>query len=139
MIVEDVMSAPAITIAPNETLHEAIGRMLQNRVGSLVVGNGGIEGIITRSDVLRAAYHAGGSLEDLPVSRGMSTDVETITKDRTVRTAIEQMEEHNIKKLPVVEDFELIGIVTLTDIGLYQPERVRETRESLERKDEWTD
>lgn len=137
MQVAAVISSPAVTVGPEQTLHEAIGRMLEHRIGSLVVTDSALVGIITRSDTLRGAYHAGETLDSLPVSRAMSTDVVTTTSTRSVRGALETMADHNVKKLPVVDDVDLVGIVTLTDIAIHQPERVREVQQSLDRRDEW--
>lgn len=43
------------------------------------------------------------------------------------------------KKLPVVEDLSVAGIVTITDIAAHWPERVSEVERTIERKDDWTD
>lgn len=139
MQVADAMSTPAVTVSPERTLYEAIEVMLENRVGSAIVAETGIVGIITRSDILRAAYVAGEALDDIAVTRGMSGDVVTTTPSASIRTALALMDEHDIKKLPVVEDLELVGVITATDIARHQPERVQEIRETSDRRDVWTD
>lgn len=139
MQVSDVMSTPAVTVSAEATLHDAIEVMLRNRVGSAVVVDNGIAGIITRSDILRAAYAVGDELDSIPVARGMSEDVVTIDLESSVRTALDLMQTNDIKKLPVVEDFDLVGMVTATDIAKHQPERVREAKATIERRDDWTD
>lgn len=139
MQVKDVMSSPAVTVPADATLHRAIEVMLRNRVGSAVVVENGIAGIITRSDVLRAAYAVGNELDSIPVAKGMSEDLVTTSPDSSVRQSLELMETHDIKKLPVVEEFDLLGVVTVTDIARHLPERVREVRATGERKDDWTD
>jgi CBS domain-containing protein len=139
MQVKDIMSTPAVTVDPDATLHDAIDVMLRNRVGSAVVVDEGVAGIVTRSDVLRIAYRAGGDLAEIPVSRGMTTDVVTTRPPVTIRKALSVMNAHNIKKLPVVEEFELVGVVTVTDIAHHLPERAREFKSSTERRDDWTD
>jgi CBS domain-containing protein len=139
MKVRDVMSSPPVTISPDATLRDAIEVMLRNRVGSAVVVDGTPVGIITRSDVLRAAYHVAESLASIPVARGMSDELVTTSPDRSVRSALELMKAHDIKKLPVVEEFDLVGVVTVTDIAQHSPERVREVKATIERRDDWTD
>lgn len=69
----------------------------------------------------------------------MSKDLYTIEPTASINAALGMMSEYNIKKLPVLEDFEVVGIVTMTDIARHQPKRVRNVRESMERKDDWTD
>lgn len=138
MQVRESMSSPAVTIAPETTLHDASGKMLQHRIGSVIVVDQGPIGILTRSDVLRIAYFTETPLTNQQVSEGMSTDLVTIEQSSSVESALETMEEHGIKKLPVVDNFELLGIITMTDIARHQPEHAREVRYRLERKDEWT-
>lgn len=137
MTVAEIMTSPPVTVDPDTTLYDAIGVMLDHRIGSVVVVDSGPVGILTRSDVLRAIYHESGSLRDQPVRVGMSTNPITTTPATPIDSALNTMEEHGIKKLPVVADLELVGIVTLTDIARHQPERVRQIRDDVERKDDW--
>lgn len=139
MQVKDLMSTPPVTVGADATLQEAIEVMLEQRVGSAIVVDGGLRGIITRSDVLRAAYVAGGDLDAIAVTRGMSGDLVTTDPDTSVRQALQLMEVHDIKKLPVVENLELVGVVTMTDIAQHLPEQVREIQGGIDRRDDWTD
>ena len=140
MQVRELMSKPAVTVPRKTSIHDAIGRMLEHKVGSVVVvvDNDAV-GILTRSDALRGAYHAGGTLEEIPVERAMSSDLVTTKRSRTARKALQTMELNSIKKLPVVEDFEPVGIITMTDIAKRLPQQVREAQENIQRQDEWTD
>ena len=139
MQVGDIMTSPAVTVVRETTIHDAIEQMLRHKVGSVVVVmDDSAVGILTRSDALRGAYHAGGNLQEIPVTRAMSDDLLTTKRTRTVRSALKTMELNNIKKLPVVEDFEPVGIVTVTDIAQHLPAQVREVRENLERQDDWS-
>jgi len=138
MRVGDLMSEPAVTVSRETTVHDAIEEMLRHRVGSVVVVvDGNAVGILTRSDALRAAYHAGADLSDIAVSRAMSSDLHTTKRARTVRSVLRTMEKNNIKKLPVVEEFEPVGIVTMTDIAQHLPGEVQEATQKLDRSDDW--
>ena len=140
MQVKDLMSEPAVTVSRETSIHDAIGRMLKHKVGSVVVVvDTNAVGILTRSDALRGAYHAGGTLEEIPVERAMTSDLVTTKRSRTVRKALQTMEVNSIKKLPVVENFEPIGIVTMTDIAERMPQQVREVRDNIKRQDEWSE
>lgn len=139
MQVADVMSSPAVTVEREKSIHDAIEQMLKHKVGCVVVVvDGNTAGILTRSDALRGAYHAGGNLEEIPVERAMTSNPVTTKRSRTVRKALQTMETNSIKKLPVVEDFEPVGIVTMTDIAQKMPQQVREVRENISRQDEWS-
>lgn len=138
MRVADIMSTPAVTVERETTVHDAIEQMLKRRVGSVVVVvDGNAVGILTRSDALRAAYHAGSDLKSIAVERAMSKDLRTTKPARTLRSVLRTMEKHGIKKLPVVEEFEPVGIVTMTDIAQRLPEEVQEATANLERSDDW--
>lgn len=139
MQVGEIMTSPAETVEPETTLYDAIGTMLRHRIGSVVVIDTGSIGILTRSDVLRTIFETGGSVTEQTAGDAMSGDVITTTPTTAIQTALKTMEDHGIKKLPVLEDLELVGIITMTDIARHQPERVREVRDTVERKDEWTD
>lgn len=139
MQVKEVMSTPPVTVDADATLHEAIEVMLRNRVGSAVVVDEGPVGILTRSDVLRAAYTVGPKLDSIGVTRGMSEDLVTTNPETSVRHALELMKAHDIKKLPVVDGLDLVGVVTATDIADHLPEHVREVKRTIERRDDWTD
>ncbi|SDJ35202.1 CBS domain-containing protein [Halovenus aranensis] len=139
MQVTDIMSTPPVTVEAEATLYETIAVMLEHSVGSAVVVDEWMVGVITRSDILRAAYAAGDELDSIPVTRGMSDDVVTTKPETSIRHALELMRAHDIKKLPVVDDLDLVGVVTATDIARHQPERVRELQSAIERRDDWTD
>ena len=138
MQVHEIMSSPVVTVPPDDTLHEAVGTMLEHSVGSAIVVSDALEGIITRSDALRVAYYERAPLTDLPVAAGMSSDLVTIDASKAVRTALRTMETHDIKKLPVVRDFDLVGIITMSDIARHKPEEAQEIQQQIERRDEWT-
>ena len=139
MRVADIMSEPAVTVPRQMAVHDAIEEMLRNRVGSVVVvADGNAVGIMTRSDALRAAYHAGGDLTEISVSRAMSGDLLTTKRTRTLRSVLRTMEKHNIKKLPVVDGFEPVGIVTMSDIAHHLPEEVQQATANLDRSDDWS-
>ncbi|MFC7074044.1 cyclic nucleotide-binding/CBS domain-containing protein [Halovenus rubra] len=139
MQVAEIMSSPPVTVGPDTTLREASGVMLEEHVGSTLVVDNALVGILTRSDVLRATYAMGESLAELPVARGMSEDVVTTAPETSIRHALELMKAEHIKKLPLIEDFELVGIVTATDIAVHQPKRVQEVKSAIGRQDNWTD
>lgn len=123
MQVKDCMTSPVVTVSPTDTVHDAMGTMLAEHVGSVVVADSDPIGILTRSDVLRAIYRNGADVADQRVEDTMSADLVTISPCDSVDKALHEMEIHDIKKLPVVGQ-QLVGIVTLTDIARNRSERV---------------
>ena len=92
----------------------------EQRIGSLIVGEKRIEGIITETDIV-AGVAGGVDLDSTPVSALMSDPVVTISPSESVRVAGERMGQNNVKKLPVARNGEAIGIVTTTDLARFFP------------------
>lgn len=139
MLVEEIMSSPVITVSPHTPLSEVISVLLEHRIGSSIVTATDELGIVTRSDILRAAYHLDADLDTILVADAMSTPIITVEPQISVESALRKMSDHNIKKLPILDGLELVGIVTLTDIAQHHPRQVRDISQTLDRKDDWTD
>ena len=138
MQVADVMVKSVETVPPETTVKAAVERMLDRRIGSILVVDEGPIGIITRSDVLRELLDRDGSLTKMTVSEIMTEDPVTIAPGASVETALRTMDEHDIKKLPVIAGLELVGIVTMTDLARHLPDRVNELRSTFRRREDWT-
>jgi len=135
----DVMTPRVITIEANATILQAAELMLQNRISGLpVVGpKGELVGVVTEGDFLRRGetgtqrrrsrwlefFIGPGRLADEYV-RARSRRVEevmtaspvTVTEDTPLNEAVDLMERHRIKRLPVLRDGRLVGIITRANI-----------------------
>ena len=119
--VREIMQTPAATISPGSPVVEAANRLRDEGIGSLVVvGDGESVGIITESDIVAVTAEEGDT-RALTVGDVMATTLVTIGPDEDIEAAVERLHTHGIKKLPVVEDGDLVGIVTTTDISRYVP------------------
>lgn len=133
MGIRDIMSTDLVTIHPGGTLGEAVAKMLDERVGSVLVAEDGEPtGIITETDVLAVGTTFETPFSDIPVARAMSGNPVTVEPETSLEEAIGMMQRSGIKKLPVVEGGTLVGIVTLTDLVYHGQDLVDEARE-LER------
>ncbi|MFB6106694.1 MAG: CBS domain-containing protein [Halobacteriaceae archaeon] len=129
MLVREVMSTDLVTLPSDATLRDAAVAMLRNRVGSVVVcAAGAPTGVVTESDALDAAVRAGRPLGEVPVDRVVEGFVVTVTADATTRKAVALMRDHDVKKLPVLDGVDLVGIVTMTDLVYAQPDLLKERR-----------
>ena len=115
-----LMSSPALTIERDRSLHEAAETMHERGVGSLIVVDGDdLAGILTRTDFVRAAAE-GRAPEATSVADYATEVVETTTANTTIVDAADQMVEHGVHHLPVVDPDEgVVGIVTSTDLTAY--------------------
>jgi CBS domain-containing protein len=107
------------SIGPTTTLAEVVQVLVRHNIGSLMVCADDdckrMLGIITERDILRASA-ARRPLERTEVSRVMTTDVITGSPCDSVEDTMGVMTENRIRHLPVIENDELIGIVSIGDI-----------------------
>ena len=73
-------------------------------------------GIVTETDLVQAGYVTDRPFSEIPARKVMSSPLATIDPEKTLRRATERMQEEGIKKLPVVDDMELVGILTIQDV-----------------------
>jgi tRNA nucleotidyltransferase (CCA-adding enzyme) len=112
--VRDLMTSPIETIDRELSLGEALERLDHWDVsGAPVLDGDRLEGIISRRDLEPASKE--GRL-DLPVSSHMSHEPITIDPEASLEHALDEMTEHDIGRLPVLEGGRLVGIVTRTDV-----------------------
>jgi CBS domain-containing protein len=117
--VEALMSTPVASVAADATLAAAARILDEKGIGSLVVGEDHLDGIITESDVVSAV---GEELDPAtPVSELMTDPVVTVRPTEPLRTAAERMGRNGVKKLPVVENGTPVGVITTTDLALALP------------------
>ncbi|MEM0333720.1 MAG: CBS domain-containing protein [Candidatus Aenigmatarchaeota archaeon] len=121
MLVKDVMNKNVVVAKPIVTLREASKVMGEMNMGSLVVmEDDKIVGIITSTDILKAIGD-GKDPDKTLVKDVMSKDVITIQADEDVSKAVEIMVQHKIKRLPVMMNDKLVGIITVSDIAIIEP------------------
>ena len=113
--VEGIMSRDLLTARPAERLQDAAARMLERRVGAILVLEGErLAGILTERDVLRAVGR--GFEADALVSQWMTPRPETIEPSATTDDALLLMYQGGFRHLPVVDGEELVGIVSVRDV-----------------------
>jgi len=124
MAAADVMNLQLVSVAPTETAHGAVTRMIEAGVGSVVVcDQSRLLGIFTERDVLRLVGQ-GIDLRSVPVSEVMTREVQVIGPDDDVFAAARLMAERRIRHLPVVEDGNVLGVVGIRDAMRSLVERV---------------
>ena len=126
MLVRDKMNGDVITIAPDQSLRMARERMHKHGVRRLpVVEHGKLVGIITDRDVRQAWASPATSLsthellyllDRLTVAEVMTWKTFTVTPDTSLIEAAQQLHDHKIGGLPVVEGSEVVGMITETDL-----------------------
>ena len=116
--IEKVMNRNVTQIHPDKSVKYA-GQILKAvDISCLVVidGTKKISGILTERDIVQKCVSCGLKPEDTCVKEIMSGNVITLEKTDSIEEAVDLMEKRHIKKIPVVENGKLVGIVTMTDL-----------------------
>jgi CBS domain-containing protein len=104
-------------IWPTATLQDVVDLLVRHNCGSLLVVEGGqLLGIITERDILRAAATVDRPLAESQVQDHMSVDLVVGRPDDAIGEAMGLMTHHRVRHLPVLEDGQLVGIVSIGDV-----------------------
>jgi CBS domain-containing protein len=124
------MTSEPATVKPDATLGEVATLMKQEDCGSIpVVDDGRLVGIVTDRDIVIRAVAAGKDPKTVRVSEVMSADPVTVGPDEKIDRARKVMADRQIRRLPVVEDGALVGIIVTAQIARNEDER--ETGETI--------
>ena len=105
------------SIHPRANLAEVVKRLVEKKIGSLLVMEGEtVLGIITERDILRTCAAESRPLGEISVFERMTTDLTTCHVDDDLQELMRVMTEKRIRHLPVVEDGQLVGIVSIGDV-----------------------
>ena len=105
------------TIAPHQMVLEALMLMAEKNVGALpVLENGLVVGVISERDYARKLVLHGLSSVRTPVSAIMSSPVVTVDSHQTVETCMGIMTDSHLRHLPVVENGQLLGLLSIGDL-----------------------
>jgi CBS domain-containing protein len=121
MKVRDLMSYPIATVPPEATVLEAIKRMVAEKKGSVLVAREGLLkeclGIVTTSRIFLKVFSEGRDPAAIAVREIMTEGpLVTISLDAPTSEAARLMREHSIRRLPVMKDGALVGIITSKDL-----------------------
>lgn len=139
MLVENIMTTPVISVEPSASIRDAAALMLAHRISGLPVvkRDGTLVGMLTEGDFLRRGelgterkrswwlelFVSPGKIADeyvhthgRKVDEVMSADVVTTRKDASLDEVVETMSRHRVKRLPVVENGKVVGIVARSDL-----------------------
>lgn len=107
-----------VTVASQTTLADAARRLAEHGIGALVVSDDGrvLAGIVSERDIVRRLAAAGADCLRQTVGEVMSSPVTTCTRATTTDELMSLMTESRIRHVPVVEDGQLVGIVSIGDV-----------------------
>lgn len=118
MQLKGIMAKNVLTISSEDTIAGAARRMQEANIGCLVITNAGrVEGIITDRDLAVRCVSQGHNPQQCQVSNHMSSPVITTQPEMDILDAAHLMTEQKVKRLPVVEGDQLIGLVSFSDVA----------------------
>ncbi|HOQ75516.1 MAG TPA: CBS domain-containing protein [Thermoclostridium sp.] len=118
MKVKDIMTRNVAYINPASTVVEAAQLMQKHNVGSVpVCDESGVIGIVTDRDIVVRNIAHGKDPHQTPVRDVMTSEVTTVSPEAEIRDVFGIMSEKKIRRLPVVENNRLVGIVALGDVA----------------------
>ena len=118
MNIREVMTPNPRSVSPSDSIQNAAVIMRDEDAGAVpVVDNGRAVGIVTDRDIVVRVVAEGGQLNG-PVRDIVSRSLVSATPDMSTREAADLMSEHQIRRLPVVENDRLVGIVSIGDLAV---------------------
>jgi CBS domain-containing protein len=125
--------ADVVTIAPSDTVATLLASLAEHNLGALIAVDGDrVVGIISERDVVRAAARNGSDVFEQPISDLMTAEVLSCTSADSVASIAATMTDRRIRHMPVIDDGELTGIVSIGDVVSSQIRQLEHEREHLE-------
>ena len=119
MKVQDVMTSNVDWAAPDTSVYEVAKLMKENDVGSIpICQNNKLIGILTDRDIVLYTVANGKNPKELLAGDIMSTDVVSISPSQDAHEAANLMASYQIRRLPVIDQGNLVGIVSIGDLAL---------------------
>lgn len=123
--IRDVMTPNPVVLDATSSLTEAARNMRDQDIGDVIVQNdGSVCGIVTDRDIVIRGLAQGGDPNSTTLGDVCSTDLHMVGSDADVMQAVELMRDQAIRRLPVVDDGQAVGVVSIGDLAI---ERDRES------------
>ncbi|WP_319451793.1 MULTISPECIES: CBS domain-containing protein [unclassified Mycobacterium] len=136
MRIADVLKnkgAGVLTVAPDTIVSELLAGLVTRNVGAMVVvGPDGLVGIVSERDVMRKLHEHGAGVLHRSVADIMTVQVIHCTSDDTVDSLSGLMTTHRVRHVPVVDNGQLVGIVSIGDVVKTRMEELQAQQEQLE-------
>ena len=137
MLVKQILAGKptqgVLTIEAGASVADAVAELAARRIGALVVrGDGGPAGILSERDVVREIARQGAAVMERTVAELMTRDVQTATCAEDAVSVLARMTEGRFRHMPVLQDGELVGVISLGDVVKARLSEVSMEKDALE-------
>ncbi|NTV23123.1 MAG: CBS domain-containing protein [Nanoarchaeota archaeon] len=137
LTVADGMTKEVISVLPEAAVLECAKQMKEEHLGSVLVEkDGALLGILTEQDLVYKVVAGQLDPSKAKVSDIMTARVITISPDKDIYDAIMKMAQMNVRRLPVIDGKELVGMITMKDILRLEPELFEHIVDKIELREE---
>ncbi|WP_299149749.1 CBS domain-containing protein [uncultured Tateyamaria sp.] len=122
MLVHQILKSKSddavVTVKPATKVSEAVQILAERKIGTVVVSSDGhnAQGILSERDVVRVLAKRGGAILNDPVEKFMTSKLITCQRNDSADDVLQQMTEGRFRHMPVVEEGQLVGLITLGDV-----------------------
>jgi CBS domain-containing protein len=121
--IREVMTGMPVTVERNQSLVDGARMMRDAAIGDvLVTDNGRLAGVLTDRDIVVRCVAEARDPGDTTVGECCSSDPVTVTPEDDVDKAVQLMRERAVRRIPVVEDRQAVGVVSIGDLALVRDE-----------------
>ena len=135
MIVAQILASKGRDVAtttPDRSISDVVGELATRKIGALVVTERGrVVGIVSERDIVKTIGLKGPEILADPVSSIMTRDVITCREGETINGVMTRMTRRRFRHMPVVEDGELVGIISIGDVVKARIEEVEYEADEL--------
>jgi CBS domain-containing protein len=122
MIVAQILKSKqdmdVVSVSPSDSVSKAVALLSEKRIGTVVVTgpDGGLAGILSERDIVRELGKRGVESLTGPVSDMMTARIKTCTPNDSADHVLEMMTEGRFRHLPVMENDQMIGLISIGDV-----------------------
>src|SRR3569623_211295 len=121
-----------ISVTARQSVGEAVAVLAERRVGALpVMDDADVVGIFSERDVIHAIHARGAAALDLAVGEVMTAPAITVGPDEPAIGALSLMTRRRVRHLPVIENDQVIGLVSIGVLGKYRTDRIVADAEAM--------